>query len=1285
MQTTAKAFDDILNLNTTYRLIERHTRQSLSNALSYMNADRSKHGGEDYKKKWFRDMDVLSWALPFFRHVDGRDHTHFVLDIDVRLKEDESKYEKYPDKLRDIKIAASMEYFGNWIADHPQHEFLWKVGATGLHAIQRIDKKIDREKLVPLVNLLFPKCDKNKLQDKERIDPAVYKKAMANHRCSFRCYGWHFFYNKNNKTMMYDRSKLQWSKYYKFKDTIVRFIIDLNYINYQRRMIRWVYSPVFKIPQQTFFSIPILEWDFEWVKKHSVLKYMKEILQPFEIPQFSFDEIINLDEIDEDQWIEERTPNISTGKGPDLSKRHPAYLAVKLYEPEDEHLIPPALSRIMDRMTNEFHKESCSPCMQEHYLISSGQKSIFWNRFMVVRYLYLQNYSLTHLANWIRFRLNDNEDNNKTNRHKLMTYLPEVIGNPDRPNPLPRCTTLQSSSSDYYICNEEMQMKCGRSYPLETRKLKSSTQYVQIDTSLVEEKTKFRDVNPIAIVEGNVPTTPKMIDKHWDEIVNKIEEVLRSRNNLVLWKSTRAGVTTTMIFAAKKLKKKLMVLVPTNKIALETFEKALNISRSKLGVDINGAVLGSNTKSCLILKMTERELKKKKMANPQWGNKRLAWNKLIYHTKPSCKGCRYKNSIANLPLYRPSGDITPLYDSKVQDYEDRTGWCAYQTFKRHLRDFDVVFLTYAKLRSLRTAESDENKDVLKTLMTEFDICFLDEINTVAQSSGLVVRVISNRVQPNRTDEKLSYDYFSYLREELVKLVDYSTNPKTTEKIVHMIEKFIRRFEPYKIRDWSENNIIRHDTYDVIKDGATDPLMNHPLDYAERENLRENFGMYHMILENYTKETNELFYSIERVLLLLSNDEFVGYNLPRFGSPFLDYYFVVSPNIREIRGFIKDFIRNKMGNRIIATDACLPEANISDLLDIRFEDYVVGDPRQTNKHQLIVADTHQIFTNKFLKGHGCKDIACEYWNTNDNECKLVLNYSYNKDGRDIVIQESAFNNGWSSKNKFMFLRDLQGVIDTFKAEKVFVILANKAAYSWFRKNIYKLNNAKKLKFTYYRSDLTIGVECDRRIMVTLGTPIPPRNSYLWLAYYYHQMGLMRDKTMNEVAERLRVNSMRSSFWQTAGRAKDPLGIERSVVFAWGLGSESLIDAFQFHERMRDSLPRYKAISTQKEFKASDLITCGTAWRRHGIIIDFQMIHLSEYLSTPDKVEKWFTSREIYQKNRFPPEKIAEFKKSYTKRQLSSFNLEIEEAEWGARKRYRVRSTMPLSKFQQKRVN
>ena len=1255
---------------TVYDKIQRYNQDSMRGALNYSNGKRHASGGEDYRVRWFTELGIVKFDVPFHRHLDGKDHTHFFIDIDVKLnKQLELRYSKYLEKLRLFKLAAALEYFGSWKGNFPQHEFFWKIGATGLHAIQVLNKKVDRKSFIPLItDYLFPKCEQYELVDDRLVDKSTFK---AMHRCTPKCNGWYFAYESTK--MGYKINKTNWKRKYRFKGINVTFNIDMNFFFDETRLARWIYSPVFKIPQRTFYSIPIQEWNIEWIANHSTLEKLESITSPFTLPTFTFGGLVNLSEVvDEKEWLGKAAKQLGKPRN-GVEYDFP----VRLYEVEQKKTLPYELYKTIWKMTKEFTKRGVSPCIRAHYEKAKNESGAHWSRMIIVRYLMSERgsaYNVHEVANWIRFELNTDRHNLPENRGKLVTYLKVTVGNPDAPHQVAGCKVMQDAGGKFFVCDEVMEKNCGRPHPLNSKALvigKNTDFFLDI---AVENGNKSEVKEPQALISPEADQVqnpePQQQDE-WSNIVQLTDDVINQGGDKVLWKTTRAGVTTSMIHSAKKLNKKILAVVPTNRIAAETFTNAIHMIHEKTGEIINGAILASNDRSCLKLNFLRLDLSKKKRLEEDWGDERLRWDDLIFHTKPDCISCRYYNSTIPLPIIKSDNKVYPLFRSEISSYTNRSGRCAYQTFRRSVNEFDVVFLTYAKIQSLYMTESPDGQEFLDNLINHFDILFLDEISTLAQTSPLSLPLIESGSPIINLASPMQTDFFRQLRGEVQLLQQVNQNVVVNDVIQYM-QSFIGRFEGLKLRDWTEQNVSEHQNYDIIQDASADIQFRHPLEYIERENLKSHFGRYHVVLENYTKATNKILSGIEKVLLLLTHDEFIGYNLPD-NSQYVKYTFVTEPNIREIRGFVQQFRSNSVSKQILVTDACLPEANISDLLQIQFDDYVIGDPRNTNMKQLIISDSRTQNVVRFLKGMKCRQNHCQFWDAYKRDCNLTLSYHYSRKKADgtketiHVVEKALKGEDYSKRDQFLFLRDMKRFLQVFGAENIFLVLPNKRIRNWFNKNRFRMGQTKGLMVSYFRSDLTVGVECDRRIMITMGTALPPNHSYLWLAHYYHKLGLLNHYSLLELSAKLQQNSMRSAFWQTIGRAKDPAAKERSFVIAWGQGNENLLNAFNFHAVMSDSLPQFRTINTKVD--ASDITTAIAAyWKRYGVILNENFIKMMRYVMQPKMIGKELRMRNLKRLYHITDEDeqlLLNFCRKYNNNIRRMFHIEVKLKRWGSR--------------------
>ena len=1234
------------------KLTERYNRPWLQGALDYANAYRAEGGHEGFGK-WFKDPEGINWYQPFFRSVDGIDHTHFFIDIDIRVvgKKTRDEYRKYPDRLRNLKIEAGVEFFRQWQAQHSHLKFFWKCSGGGLHAIQRIDRKIDRSRLIPVLLSLFPPSARVEIG----ISPtknAIHVKPLPGGRMvhpNLNDDGWTIDtkYDPNSKKMQYD--PMAWAKLWKYKGIIFKFIIDLHFFYNNTRIVRWTYSPYFKIPGRIYYSSPITKWDIKTVLEESVIEGLN--INKYNIPPFQFQRMVKWEEtVDDHLWIQ-RSPSRARS---DISTPPPASYNATLISVDAD--LPPVINERFDKMSNEFSENVryCPPCMREFYTRAFMKGSSHWARFPIGRYLRAQDYTITDIANWYRFRINDEEDNTPENRDKLLHFLPYVLGPERDPYKVPRCANMQTAGNEYYVCDEAMAQECGRTHPLGRRPR-----------------------HPKVIAEVKMP--PQFVGKrfkrsYWQKIKNQIRETFDQQDNLVIWKATRAGVTTTMIRIALERKKKLLVVVPTNRIGEVTFPEAMKIVEKDLGEPVNGAIFASNRKGCLLLNFVERGLEGMKLQSPDWGDTGIAWTRMRYHAKGDCPSCRHRRATLDVPIKNKEGDPVPLYQSEVIDLNRKIGQCAFITFRQQINNFDVVFVTYSKLYSLMRSVNEDNEELRGDLFDCFDIILLDEVSTFANKSALSLPILRHPALMRRMDEVAQVDAFTRLREEMEQLLEWCTTergtPETARKMIEWCQLFIVHFEHLKLRDWSKQTQL------ILVQEQSDPLLeviSHPLDYFGRQELLDYVNKIHGILERYAKIENRLLWYVDHVLQLMSEDSWVISNTP---TPVraIDLRFICAPNTAEVKAFIRQFADPINEKHVFATDACMPEVNLSDFFNIPFKDYVVGDPRQTNKQQLLIADTRNVGVLDFMLGKECKD-GCQ-WMV-DGNCALKHTFTGKNPENEYKVEKrsyGAYYKGKCYRYQIEFMRETDQIARMYGPENVMVVLPNIEIFKWLTNRIRYGAIPRGMDATYYRSDKTVGVPCDRRIMLCLGMPYPPQGSHLWLAHYYHKDSLMRQYSLTELEAKLRENSCKQAFWQTIGRAKSPVGKTRSVVMTWGISAKGLSTLFDFNkQKMQDSLPRvYIPVTRGHDAMVFHLV--GRFWRKFGVEPPRAMIRLMQILYRPNLMGQWMTTTEI---KRFgiTQQEIEVLASELTPEMFQYFGVEVVVGTWGHKTRIKVRSVMP----------
>ncbi|GAF82102.1 unnamed protein product, partial [marine sediment metagenome] len=295
------------------------------------------------------------------------------------------------------------------------------------------------------------------------------------------------------------------------------------------------------------------------------------------------------------------------------------------------------------------------------------------------------------------------------------------------------------------------------------------------------------------------------------------------------------------------------------------------------------------------------------------------------------------------------------------------------TFRDQLGDFDVVFVTYAKLYSLMLGISADSEDLREDLFNYFDIILLDEISTFANRSPLDITILKNATPIVRLNDIAKIDIFALLRAEIDMLADHTTT-QISHQMIEWCLQFIAAFEYLKLKEWEKGPYIG--LVQEVDDAEMD-VIRHPLTYYQRQTLREDFHKVHAVLDQFSQIENKALHVMENILLLMMEDSWVAMNTPT-PTRAVELRFVSAPKTAEVKAFVRQFASPNNDKLVFATDACMPEVNLSEFFDIDFKDFVVGDPRKTNDQQLIIADTRQIGMIRFSIPMNCTEGKCPYF-------------------------------------------------------------------------------------------------------------------------------------------------------------------------------------------------------------------------------------------------------------------------------------------------------------------
>lgn len=1126
-----------------YDYIRLHSAPLMLGALAYGNAKRSKTGIEDFhvmNSGWYDSIDQITYFRPYFRTVTGHDHTMFVFDVDTEVSES-MKLLYTDDELREIKLRAVLEEF-----DDPKWQsFFTYISGQGLYMVQKYPKQVNKIIFEPVVFgedwSLFIRCTGD-----------------GRHNVSASCDGWH------NRTQELVKIKMVHGEPIHIK-------IDKRMFNHEGgRLFRGVYSPYFKIIGSTFFCVPVVWNDGRIDADQTLFNSRPENFrnpQPISIPPFAYEDNIReeLDDSADNPLNKNSRRYVPSKDGMNYLLRIP-----QPHEPLDKEqdlLLDGMMTLISSDIT------LTPPCIKNSF---EQRFNRFWSRVMLTRYLANSGYTPDEVGLFIRFRVNDEVDNKPENASKLMKYVKTFYGSPSDPIPMTSCAKLQDEKHNHYSCTPEDAIECRRTYPMQDYPIKFNVMKSDIEKEGGwDQWVKNEDNTELDEVDA------KEQKKNFSRITDLATQIFKSRENLEIIKTTRAGVTTSLINQVAVTGRKMICVSPTNRIGEETFRDAMKIAHQVYGVDITGAILSANTKSCLKLRFQIKDLEHRKREEPDWGDYGIKYNDLAFHFKPSCISekdgeyieCEYYERRFPNPFKSDKNIPLPVIASEITMYEpdgEREGICAYTSVVQELTSYDILFITYDKLNSiLMNDRSDDAELIRNTLLADFDVMFLDEISQLAQHSPLQFKIISKEVS-EEGGEVLNYTFFDDLYDEYDRLIQYSPH-ETSQLMGEYIDLFIDTFKPmveelFILNEYDGKPFsIRHEN---------------PIPPERKEKYDEMFTPFYSMIENYAKHNNIHLSLIEKTILLLKSEFWWFVNVPT-NEFSINASFVSSPKIVNIRSFIRDF-DSFPEKQVLVTDATMPLIKISDLLGVKFKRFLVGDPRNTQQYQLVISDTKSVSSKRLLSGVKSKD----------------------------------FN---------QLIKFINKVCDIHNPSDVMIVLPNSGRI--YRHMMQQISRKKipKVQLTYYRSDITVGVSSDKRVMIAICPPYPPNGSYQWLAQYYHEWKLFRDVSVGDLSSKLEKMNAYQTFYQTIGRVKSPDNSTRSVVYAWGINSETLKTLMQ----MDNDVPLPHIISiNHRGGDIKYLPVVGMFWKQYGIVANPDIIKIMEFLKK--NRERKFTVKDVIKK-------------------------------------------------------
>lgn len=213
------------------------------------------------------------------------------------------------------------------------------------------------------------------------------------------------------------------------------------------------------------------------------------------------------------------------------------------------------------------------------------------------------------------------------------------------------------------------------------------------------------------------------------DLIDQASEIIDSGKSALVYKTTRAGLTTSSIAAAKLLGKKVLILEPNHGIRENTINKVPEIAHKSI----------LPNKKCL-------RLQKKFIEDPDLEK--------LFYSLPNCEECS-------------------LYDN-----------CEVTEFLRS-SDYDVVSMTYKKLEALVLSKSKITNKIFDKLNTDIDLIIFDEAHILNYQDTIKINYQFNPSDVFKTKDTLRIICNSWqsLKDDILDL-----NPWSEESNLDILEQ-----------------------------------------------------------------------------------------------------------------------------------------------------------------------------------------------------------------------------------------------------------------------------------------------------------------------------------------------------------------------------------------------------------------------------------------------------------------------------------------------------------------
>ena len=719
----------------------------------------------------------------------------------------------------------------------------------------------------------------------------------------------------------------------------------------------------------------------------------------------------------------------------------------------------------------------------------------------------------------------------------------------------------------------------------------------------------------------------------------EIASAVKENTAVFVSKTTRAGYTTSAIISAMITGKKILVVVPTNDIAIDTANNAAKIYFERTDADSTKIVrhIASNPRGCSVAKKAIEE------------NEHLI--DMPWIRSEDCEHCDECTTFPLFSNFIPSA--TPAHCS-IKTMMEESDICE-STGKIYCPD--VVSITFDKLISLLHNDS-KKADFFRKIISSVDIILFDEFGTYLTREETDVAIKCEHIT---TDRKPIVTYLEEEVEEITKFIETLNDEEFKKDYNDLLTNFINPFLKNNVKTalktnkypyLYENHLSTVKTWISTKDEDDEMVREHVFKHeAVSRKLSSMYdGLEFMMSMEDGRHIAKLLINL---MIVMSNENLASNVFKTKDTSNTDYdiditKFKIAGESNTLHD-IFNLITSKHGT--IFTDATMPSIDWTKVTKKQIHHFYFGDPLNTNESVMMVRNNIPNF-------------SAMKWNKDDKYRELVLS--------ELQLLISEFNpiidmTMWLPSIKiyneiYKKLSDVGCPVTTDESE------------------------TNKVFLTYYNSTRSKGVESKRRFHIMVGGAFKPPKSYVHIAYTHRglftfvdttekmklseEMGVTLDKIEHQInmfntthsvpsikkefristipevifgyltilAGSIQHGKLIEDMWQAGSRAKDPLGKTRGIIYFFGVSKENVLAIKKQGGTInyQDRVSLYRNISEQEKMLPGPITINSDFnkihnWLNNGIVDNellgfgldiFATIH--EILMTRDSV----TSKEVW---------------------------------------------------------